>query len=79
MNKLKIIMFTLIMCFVLSGACWGAEPYTRTLYNNKVPYKAFFANQYTNKIKVQKGNVQVVIPVVNDVKKDLTKEVKKGS
>ena len=60
---------------------WADESPTRTFYNNKVPYKAFFATHNVNDLNVQvqtkQGKVQAVIPVVNDEEKDLTQ--KKGN
>jgi hypothetical protein len=84
MKTLLIASIFVIMSFaagVFVQKSWGEYPesFTRTLYNNKVPYNTFFTQYSTNKIKVQKGSKQIIIPVVNDEKKDLTKEVKKGS
>jgi len=66
------------MSFAAVGICQDKP--TRTYYNNKVPYKAFFLSHDTNQVKVQvqtkKGKVQAEIPVVNDAEKDATQ--KKG-
>jgi hypothetical protein len=76
---MKKIVIGVISLFFVAGACLADEQPTRTLYNNKIPYEAFFASHNPNLIKVQVGNKQAVIPVVNDTEKDLTqKEEKKG-
>jgi hypothetical protein len=79
-NMKKIVIGIIGLLFVIgAGECLADEQPTRTLYNNKIPYEAFFASHNPNLIKVQVGNKQGIIPVVNDAKKDLTqKEEKKG-
>ena len=83
MKRIYLIVGLFAIMSFAAGAfvqkSWGEETFTRTIYNNKVPYNAFFLQHNTNNIPVQKGQKQIVIPVVNDEKKDLTKEVKKGS
>jgi hypothetical protein len=74
-KKFKVLVIFMVLSFAAVGIC--QEGPTRTYYNNKVPYAAFFQDQSTNKLKVQvqtKGGkkVQAEIPVVNDVKKDKT-------
>ena len=84
--KFKLFFIAIVFCIVAAwlnvNVVWADdESPTRTYYNNKVPYKAFFVNHKTNDLIVQvqtkEGNVQAVIPVVNDEKEDLTQE-KKG-
>lgn len=76
----KIVIGIIGLLFVIgAGVCLADEQPTRTLYNNKVPYHAFFSSHDPNLINVQVGNKQGVIPVVNDAEKDLTqKDTKKG-
>lgn len=77
--KIKMFIISLIVLSFTAGISF-AEKSTMTYYNNKVPYKALFQQHDTNLINIQvntkRGKVQANIPVVNDVKKDLTQ--KKG-
>jgi hypothetical protein len=84
MKKLYLIgiAVAVLTAWVNVNVVWGNdEQPTRTLYNNKVPYKALFVNHQTNQINVQaqtrQGKVQAVIPVVNDKENDPTQ--KKGN
>ena len=74
--KVLIILFVMLS-FSAVGYC--IESPTRTYYNNKVPYAAFFQENNTNQLKVQVRTrdgkkVQAEIPVVNDAEKDKTQE-----
>ena len=66
------------LSFAAVGICQDKP--TRTYYNNKVPYAAFFQDHNPNLLKVQvqsKGRkIQAEIPVINDAEKDATQ--KKG-
>jgi hypothetical protein len=82
--KFKLLLIAIAVCvfaaWVNVNVVWADEQPTRTLYNNKVPYKALFVNHQPNQINVQaqtkQGKVQAVIPVVNDKEKDLTQQTK---
>lgn len=84
--KIKLFLIAIAVCVLAAwlnvNVVWADESPTRTFYNNKVPYKAFFVNHNPNDLNIQvqtkQGKVQAVIPVVNDEKEDLTQE-KKGS
>ena len=85
--KLFLIAIAIAVCVLTAwfnvNVVWADEGQpTRTFYNNKVPYKNFFLTHNPSQVNVQvhrQGKVvQAVIPVVNDEKKDLTKE-KKGN
>lgn len=80
--KIKMLIIVLCLSFVAGvfiNKGFTEEP-TKTFYNNKIPYSAFFASHDTNLINVQVGERQAIIPVVNDAEKDLTqKEEKKGN
>ena len=86
--RTKIMLAVIALCVLsfVAGICvtkgFAEEHPTKTLYNNHVPYKAFFDSFSTNLINVQVGKTQAVIPVVNDSEKDLTQkeeDQKKGN
>lgn len=75
----KLFLCLVVLAFSATMGLAQDRP-TRTLYNNRVPYKALFQNFNQNQIKVQvntqRGKVQAEVPVVNDAEKDMTQ--KKG-
>ena len=69
MNKKLFIIMILAGIFVawLNVSAWALDTYynNQTGYNNKIPYSAFFNGHspQPEKIAVQKGRVQAVVPV----------------
>ena len=76
--KVKLLIILMALSFAAVGICQDKP--TRTYYNNKVPYAAFFQDHNPNLLKVRvqsKGRkIQAEIPVINDAEKDATQ--KKG-
>lgn len=72
---MKLFIISLVLFFTAGVVAIAEEQPTKTFYNNKIPYSAFFVSPPdTNDIKVQIGNKQGIIPVVNDPEKDLTQK-----
>jgi len=65
--KKIIVLLSVISFTILSGNAFAFKSYysNHVGYNNKIPYKAFFNGHSPKpeKIAVQKGRVQAVVPI----------------